>query len=53
MFGGRVLDDPTTIGRGNVQTAAGLADQGRGCFFLFIVIVDDSKESAALRCSAS
>ena len=53
VCGGRVLGDPTTISRGHVWTAARLIDQGRGCFFLFIVVVDDSKESADLRRLAS
>jgi hypothetical protein len=53
VCGGRVLGDPTTIGRGNIWSALGLADQGRGCFFLFIVIVNESKESVALRHLAS
>jgi hypothetical protein len=52
MCSGWVLGDPTTISRGNIRAAVGLADQGRGCFFLFIV-VNNSKESVALRRSAS
>ena len=53
VCGGRIFGDPTTISRGNVWAAAGLVDQGRGRFFLFIIIVDNSKKSAALWCSAS
>jgi hypothetical protein len=48
--GGRILSNPTTIGRGNVWAAARPADQGWGCLFLFIVVVDDLKESVALGC---
>ena len=53
VCGGRVLGNPTTIGWGNVWAAVGLADQGRGRFFLLIVVVDDSNESAVLGRSAS
>jgi len=53
VCGGRVLGNPTTIGWGNVRAAAGFADQGRGRFILFVIVVDDSKESAALGRSAS
>jgi hypothetical protein len=53
VCGGRILGDPTTISRGNVWAAMGLADQGWGHFFLFNVIVDNTKEMAALWCPAS
>ena len=53
VCGGRIFSDPTTISRGDVWAAAGLVDQGQGRFFLFIIVVDNSKKSVMLWCSAS
>jgi len=50
---GRIFGDLTTISRANVWAAVWPVDQGRGRFFLFIVVVDNSKKSTALWCSAS